>query len=266
MYPTDFEAKTSHLTLAEDGAYNRLLRLMWMTPGCSLPDDNAWIMRRMRVGQEAFNDVVLVVINEFCTRENGRVSNAKLSRVFALSNDAHQKRVSAGSKGGKAKALNANDLKCSNAIAKPKQPEPEPEPYIKKEDTNVSLFPDKTSDAFSCFDAYNEVAERAGWPLVQRRSKKRESMAALRIKECGGFENWLVAIERAEKSAFLSGKSTGSTPATFDWLMNVSNFTKLMEGNYDNRNLNAKDSRADTTARAIAFAGSARRIPSADSF
>jgi uncharacterized protein YdaU (DUF1376 family) len=24
MYPTDFEAKTSHLTLAEDGAYNRL--------------------------------------------------------------------------------------------------------------------------------------------------------------------------------------------------------------------------------------------------
>lgn len=44
MFPTDFEAKTSHLTLAEDGAYNRLLRLMWMTPGCSLPDDDAWIM------------------------------------------------------------------------------------------------------------------------------------------------------------------------------------------------------------------------------
>ncbi|MCP5097247.1 MAG: YdaU family protein, partial [Chloroflexi bacterium] len=29
MYPTDFEADTSHLTLEEDGAYNRLLRLMW---------------------------------------------------------------------------------------------------------------------------------------------------------------------------------------------------------------------------------------------
>ena len=28
LYPTDFEADTSHLTLEEDGAYNRLLRLM----------------------------------------------------------------------------------------------------------------------------------------------------------------------------------------------------------------------------------------------
>jgi len=48
MFPTDFEADTSHLTLAEDGAYNRLLRLVWMSPGCSLPDDDAWILRRMR--------------------------------------------------------------------------------------------------------------------------------------------------------------------------------------------------------------------------
>jgi uncharacterized protein YdaU (DUF1376 family) len=46
MYPSDFEAKTSHLTLLEDGAYNRLLRLCWMTPGCSIPADEAWIMRR----------------------------------------------------------------------------------------------------------------------------------------------------------------------------------------------------------------------------
>ena len=136
MFPTDFEAKTSHLTLAEDGAYNRLLRLMWMTPGCSLPDDDKWIMRRMRVDQSTFDDVVLIVIDEFCTRENGRVSNAKLTRVFASSNDAHQKRVSAGSKGGKAKALNTNDSSSSNAQAKPKQPEPEPEPI--KRDTSVS--------------------------------------------------------------------------------------------------------------------------------
>ena len=66
MYPTDFEAKTSHLTLEEDGAYNRLLRLMWMTPGCSLPDSDAWIMRRMRCDADTFERVVLVVIDEFC--------------------------------------------------------------------------------------------------------------------------------------------------------------------------------------------------------
>ena len=138
MYPSDFEAKTSHLTLEEDGAYNRLLRLMWMTPGCSLPDSDAWIMRRMRCDADTFERVVLVVIDEFCERENGRVSNAKLTRVFNDSAEKHSKRVLAGSFGGKAKALQTNKKTSSNAVAKPYQPEPEPEPYKEKRDTKVS--------------------------------------------------------------------------------------------------------------------------------
>lgn len=137
MFPTDFEAKTSHLTLAEDGAYNRLLRLMWMTSGCTLPADNSWIMRRMRVDQEEFDTVVSVVIAEFFTVENGRLSNAKLGRIFTETNEAHQKRVVAGSKGGKAKSLKANNSAPSNAKAMPKQPEPQPEPY-KEEDKSSS--------------------------------------------------------------------------------------------------------------------------------
>jgi uncharacterized protein YdaU (DUF1376 family) len=128
MFPTDFEAKTSHLTLAEDGAYNRLLRLMWMMPGCTLPADDAWLMRRMRVDQETFDTVVRVVIDEFFTNENGRLSNAKLGRIFVETNEAHQKRVLAGAKGGKSKALKTKETAPSNAVAKPKQPEPEPEP------------------------------------------------------------------------------------------------------------------------------------------
>lgn len=73
MYPADFEAKTSHLTLEEDGAYNRLLRLCWMTPGCSLPDDAAWIARRMRVSSADFDRVVRPLLDEFFKREKGRV-------------------------------------------------------------------------------------------------------------------------------------------------------------------------------------------------
>ena len=148
MYPTDFEADTSHLTLEEDGAYNRLLRLMWMTSGCSLPSDNAWIMRRMRVDQDTFERVVLVVIEEFFTRKSGRLSNARLAREFAKSSEAHERRVLAGSKGGLAKALKTNKTDGSNAIAKPKQPEPEPEPLkeeakaSKKQPNRATSIPD----------------------------------------------------------------------------------------------------------------------------
>lgn len=78
MFPSDFEAKTSHLTLEEDGAYNRLLRLSWMTPGCSLPDDPAWIARRMRVDMATFERVVAPIISEFMVREDGRVISPML--------------------------------------------------------------------------------------------------------------------------------------------------------------------------------------------
>jgi uncharacterized protein YdaU (DUF1376 family) len=148
MFPTDFEADTSHLTLAEDGAYNRLLRLVWMTSGCSLPDDDAWILRRMRCQSDADRTIVLGVVDEFFTRSNGRVSNARLTREFEKTKEAHEKRVSAGSKGGKAKSLKSLEAVYSNAKAKLKQPEPEPEP-ISKRDTNAS--PKKVVRLFSAF-------------------------------------------------------------------------------------------------------------------
>lgn len=121
MFPTDFEADTSHLTLAEDGAYNRLLRLAWMTPGCSLPDDDGWILRRMRCHSDEDRAVVIGIIDEFFTRKNGRVSNARLAKEYEAAKDAHEKRVSAGSRGGKAKALKTKETESSNALAKPKQ-------------------------------------------------------------------------------------------------------------------------------------------------
>ena len=136
MYPTDFEADTSHLTLAEDGAYNRLLRLCWMTPGCSLPDDDVWIFRRMRAHSDDDKTAILNVVGEFFTRKSGRVFSARLQREALLADEAHKKRVLAGQKGGRsAKALKTNETIQSNAKAKPKQPEPEP---ILKGDTNVS--------------------------------------------------------------------------------------------------------------------------------
>ena len=135
MYPSDFEAKTSHLTIAEDGAYNRLLRICWMTPGCSMPADETWIMRRARAHSEDEQAAVRAVLDEFFTIEKGRYSNARLRKEWLAANDAHEKHRNAGSKGGKAKALKTNESASSNAVAKPKQPEPEPEPEVKEDTT-----------------------------------------------------------------------------------------------------------------------------------
>lgn len=268
MYPTDFEAKTSHLTLEEDGAYNRLLRICWMTSGCTIPDDDAWIMRRLRVDQETFDSVVRVVISEFFTSEKGRLSNAKLNRIFVETNGAHEKRVLAGSKGGKAKALKVNNFTISNAVAKPKQPEPEPEPDIREESTNVLLqsAPPAIDEIAQAVSAYNATAARVGWPSVQKLTPARRTAVRGRLKDAGGGEGWGIALAKAEASPFLRGERGGFS-CTFDFLSKQANFTKLMEGNYDERdNSKATDSRAHATTNAINVAGRARRAPSADSF
>ncbi len=169
LYPRDFEADTSHLSLEEDGAYNRLLRLCWMTPGCSLPDDDAWIMRRMRVDQDTYDRVVRVVLAEFFTRKSGRVRNARIAREYEQSSAAHEKRVLAGKSGGKAKALKTNNSDTSNATAIPKQPEPEPEPEESNSVANATDG-DAVDPAKAVWDAGVKILGASGVSDRQARS------------------------------------------------------------------------------------------------
>lgn len=261
MFPSDFEAKTSHLTLEEDGAYNRLLRIMWMTPGCSLPDDNAWIQRRMRVDSDIFERVVLVVIEEFCERKNGRVSNAKLTEVFEESSAKHKKRVEAGSKGGRAKSLKSRETDPSKAKAKLKQPEPEPEPELYL-DTSLEV-----SVISQAIEDYNLFALEVGWPRCQKTNSTRSSKLKKRLKDCGGIDGWNAALTKASESDFLCNRTSANFTASIDFLLQESSFTKLMEGNYDNRtNSQARLASADTTAFAISAAAKARRKPDENCF
>ncbi len=144
MYPSDFEAKTSHLTLEEDGAYNRILRLMWMTPGCSLPDDAGWIARRMRCDEATFERVVTPLISEFLKRKNGRIFSPRLSEEYEKVDESHRRRVEAGKLGGRPKDVEnkrkQTKQSLSNAKAMPKQPEPEPEPDKERKKNARSRF------------------------------------------------------------------------------------------------------------------------------
>lgn len=48
-------------------------------------------------------------------------------------------------------------------------------------------------------------------------------------------------FERVEKSDFLSGRSGKWDGCSFDWILKPSNWQKILEGNYDNRENNAKN-------------------------
>ena len=140
LWVSKYEAHTAHLTLCEDGAYLRLLRLCWRTPGGTIPADDAWVMRQMRVDAEAFASTVKPMLDEFFKVRRGRYVNDALKKFFDEANEKNQRRKNAGRKGGEAKALKTKGSVASNATSLPEQcsskteTETETEPQTEKKD------------------------------------------------------------------------------------------------------------------------------------
>jgi uncharacterized protein YdaU (DUF1376 family) len=258
LFPTDFDADTGHLNFAEDGAYNRLLRLSWRCPEAKMPDDLDWICRKARAVTDADRALIEAVLSEFFTRKGGKVFSARLHKEWVAANAAHQKRVLAGKSGGDAKARKTKENAPSNAKAMPYQPDPEPEPDIREEKEPIgSVIAPPLDDVSEAVRAYNETAAQVGWPTVQKMTDSRRRALRSRIADAGGIDGWRIALGKAAQSDFLCGRSPKAwSGCSFDWLTASKNFIKIMEGNYDNRT--SRPSATDNpTLRAIARAASA---------
>lgn len=121
-----------HLTQGQHGAFMLLMRWIYTTEK-PIPHKQRFSIARAVLEHEQSN--VDEVLAEFFTRDGEFWHNDRCIEVIESANAKHEKRVNAGKKGGKAKAVNAS----SNARAMLYQPEPQPEPY--KLDTNVSNTP-----------------------------------------------------------------------------------------------------------------------------
>lgn len=109
---------------------------------------------------------------------------------------------------------------------------------LHSEDITAIQKPDNQKLEISqAFEAYNLAAQKNGWAVSQLTSKTRISHMKGRLKECGGLEGWMIALEKCEASDFLSGRKSGSRgpfKLTIDFLLSQGKFAKVMEGNYDN--------------------------------
>jgi hypothetical protein len=132
----------------------------------------------------------------------------------------------------------------------------------KKEEAKASS---DAADLDACFQHFNATAERVGWSRVQSKTNPRLAALSQRIKSVGGADKWREAINRAAMSPLLTGQSGSGWRADFDWLAKPANFTKLMEGNYDQRSGNGKPSTKGDD-RLSAFIAGASAAPPVDSW
>ncbi|WP_352406276.1 Lin1244/Lin1753 domain-containing protein [Petrimonas sp.] len=73
-------------------------------------------------------------------------------------------------------------------------------------------------------------------------SSKRQDSIRARIRE-HGKEAFAEMIKKASNSDFLKGNNSTGFQATFDWLIKPTNFPKVLEGNYDNRSKENKETK-----------------------
>ncbi len=79
---------------------------------------------------------------------------------------------------------------------------------------------------------WNEMASQNSLPKVMRLTSARKAKLMARLRECGGVQGWYHACEKVVQSDFLLGRVNGWR-ANFDFMVREGNFTKLMEGGYD---------------------------------
>lgn len=173
LYINDYEGDTAHLSLEEDGAYSRLIRLCWRTSGCSVPNDPAWIMKRMRANENEYNDIIKPVITEYFTIKNGRVFQKRLQQEFDKVSAKIKAQKLNGKKGGVAKALNSKEKASSEStispLAKSYHPELDLEPELEEEEKKKYTKKEKWFEEFWNAFAYKMGKDQAftAWKSIK---------------------------------------------------------------------------------------------------
>ena len=81
-------------------------------------------------------------------------------------------------------------------------------------------------------DSYNEIC--SSLPKCTKITESRKLLIKTRLKDYSEAD-LLKAFELAEQSDFLSGRNGKWTGANIDWILNVNNIQKILEGNYKNK-------------------------------
>ncbi|WP_284461597.1 DUF6291 domain-containing protein [Chryseobacterium sp.] len=97
------------------------------------------------------------------------------------------------------------------------------------------LFPDENKEVGKVNELvayFHENCSRL--PKVQVISKTRKSSINARINDYG-FDKVKEVMNIAGKSNFLAGENRNDWKADFDWILKPTNFVKVLEGNYNNK-------------------------------
>ena len=215
----------------------------------ALPLDYDCIAYDLRVS----SDVIASIINDFdlfevdddtfgslsiqrrLDKRNEKSRKARRSAMKRWGDDANASNIDAN-----ASEFDANAMRHEinrNAIKESKVKESK---VKDKRDTNVSLSDavhptHEKIDYEAVINFFNDETKGVFGKVMYPINKKRKEAIRARINDFGK-DKFADMIRKASRSDFLKGDSNNGFVAKFDWMIRPSNFQKIIEGNYDNKN------------------------------
>jgi uncharacterized protein YdaU (DUF1376 family) len=124
FYTDAYLADTTHLTTEEHGAYLLLLFAAWRSPGCSLKDDDTFLVRVAKVSLDRWNKRLKPVMLPFWQVRDGRWTQKKQQSVREKLGAIAEKRAKAARQGRKPKPLPEQDPASANGQQRALYPKP----------------------------------------------------------------------------------------------------------------------------------------------
>jgi uncharacterized protein YdaU (DUF1376 family) len=87
LWTDSWVADTIHLSRDARGAYMDLIIKMWRTPGCRVPNDDAWLAKHMLMTADEVVEVLRPIIKEFCQNDGHWIFQKRLQKEFLRSHE-----------------------------------------------------------------------------------------------------------------------------------------------------------------------------------
>lgn len=233
----DYASHTGHLSLIEDLAYRRLLDAAY-TSEKPLPKDIHLLSRliRMRDYRSEITDVLAEFFEEV---EEGWIHGRVLKEIEEASGRSDKAKVAAKSRWEKRKHAQDMLRHCLDDAPSIKNNAPS----TKNDATQDPLH--KTQDLLPITEQcphekiitlYHEILSEL--PAVKVWNDKRRRLLQTRWREDEKRQDvdyWRRLFTYISKSDFLMGRTNSGWQTSLEWILNPSNFIKIIEGNYENR-------------------------------
>jgi hypothetical protein len=109
---------------------------------------------------------------------------------------------------------------------------------IEKEREEVTADKSALPPPSEIVELFNSIC--ISYPKVKSLSENRKKAIKARLKTYG-YDTIRQVFEKAEASDFMKGKNNRNWSANFDWILKDSNFVKILDGNYDNKPVQQKN-------------------------